>query len=259
MRNLLGQHFLKTLVPVELMLKSAKEEPAVDLVLEVGPGKGMLTRELAKNFSKIVAIEKDRRLAEELKRNLEIEKIRNCEIIADDILQTDIEPLVGRKKYAVIANIPYYLTSRLIRTFLETDHQPSYMILMVQQEVAERIIAKPPHLNLLALSVQAYGGAKIICLVSKKNFAPQPKVDSAIIKISGISKDFFAKNKISEKEFFKILKTAFSQKRKQLINSIEKFYDSKKTASAQIKKAGISPTSRPQELTLTHWLKLVKA
>ncbi|MBI2639697.1 MAG: ribosomal RNA small subunit methyltransferase A [Candidatus Sungbacteria bacterium] len=275
MRNLLGQHFLKTRAPIELMLKSAKEEPAVDLILEVGPGQGALTQELAKTFPAVIAVEKDRQLAEWLKRNLEVEKFsatggsppagrhgapggRNCEIITADILKIDWPKLVSGKSYALIANIPYYLTSRLIRVFLEADRQPSYMVLMVQKEVAERIVAEPPQMTLLSLSIQAYGKPKLIARVSKKEFLPQPEVDSAIIKISGISKDFFTKNKISEKEFFILAKTAFSQKRKQIINSLEKFYGSKNLAAAQIKKAALSPTSRPQELALTHWLKLLK-
>lgn len=263
--NLLGQHFLKTRAPIELILKTAKEEPAVDLVLEVGPGRGALTRELAKNFPRVIAVEKDRQLAEWLKENLEIRALsadkdgRNSEIIAADILKTDWQKLVSEKSYALIANIPYYLTSRLIRVFLEADHQPAYMVLMVQEEVAERIVAKPPRMSLLSLSVQAYGKPKLIARVSKKEFSPQPEVDSAIIKISGISRGWFKKNRSLEKEFFNLCKTAFSQKRKQIINGIEKFYGGKKAAAAQLKKAGIPPTARPQELSLEDWKKLLSS
>lgn len=263
MHNLLGQHFLKTRAPIELILKTAKEEPTVDLVLEVGPGRGALTRELAKNFPRVIAVEKDPQLAEWLKGNLEIGALsadkdgRNSEIITADILKTDWPKLVSGKSYALIANIPYYLTSRLIRVFLEADHQPAYMVLMVQEEVAERIVAKPPRMSLLSLSVQAYGKPKLIARVSKKEFSPQPKVDSSIIKISDISQSFFIKNKISEKDFFRLLRAAFSQKRKQLANTAAGFFGSKREAAIRIKKAGLSPTSRPQELKITDWVRLL--
>lgn len=240
------------------MIEAAKVESGVDVVLEIGAGRGILTRVLSKNFAKVVAIEKDRALAEGLARNLEIEKIRNCEIVAGDILKTDFLKYVGENSYAVIANIPYYLTSRLIRMSLEAKRQPAYMILMVQKEVAERIAAGPPQMNLLALSVQAYGKPKIIGRVSRKEFAPEPKVDSAIIKISDISRDFFTENKISEKNFFSLLHAGFSQKRKRLTNALAKFFGGKKNAEEKIKKAGLAINARPQELNLTEWTKLLR-
>lgn len=255
----LGQHFLKNLRPVEMMLTAAKKEPAVDVILEIGPGKGMLTRALCQNFSKVIAVEKDRRLAEELKRNLEMEKIRNYEVIIGDILKTDFLKAIGKNSYAVIANIPYYLTSRLVRTFLEARRQPAYMILMVQKEVAERIVARPPKMNLLALAVQSYGQPGIIGYVSKKEFEPQPEVDSAVIKISGISRSFFIERRISEKNFFTLARAGFSQKRKRISNTLAKFFGGKKAAEEKIKKAGLLSSARPQELARDEWAKILLA
>lgn len=257
--KLLGQHFLVSEEPVKKIISEARKEPPVETVLEVGSGKGILTRYLCSNFKKVVAVEKDRALAEYLKGSLEVEKIKNCEIIAGDILKTDFQEMLGKKSYAVIANIPYYLTSRLIRTFLEAVNPPAYMIIMVQREVAERITAEPPEMNLLALSVQAYGKVKIVAYVLKKEFAPPPAVDSSIIKISSISKHFFVSNKISEKDFFAVLRAAFSQKRKTLANSLSKLMGGKQAAEKIIKSAGLSLTTRPQELSLWGWVKLIKA
>ena len=155
--KLLGQHFLKNARPVEMMLMAIKNGPAVEAVLEIGPGRGIHTRALAEKFPRVIAIEKDRQLAEELKESFEKTGIKNCGIIAGDILKIDFQKILDKKSYAVIANIPYYITGRLIRLFLEAKHQPSYMILMMQEEVAERIIARPPDMNLLALAVQVYG------------------------------------------------------------------------------------------------------
>ena len=239
------------------MVKSAGEEKPVDLVLEVGSGRGALTRTLAQVFPKVIAVEKDGILAGELIRALAKENVSNCEIISGDILKVDIAALLGNHTYAVIANIPYYLTSRLIRTFLEHQKKPNYMILMVQKEVAERIVARPPDMNLLALSVQAYGKPWIIGRVSKKEFVPVPQVDSAIVKISGISKNFFTEKKISEKDFFALIRAGFSQKRKLLSNSLAKFYGNKKIAEEKIKKAGLSSSSRPQEIPIEEWTRLM--
>lgn len=255
-RKLLGQYFLKTASVTALMIQAAKKEPLVDIVLEIGPGKGMLTRALCQTFKNIIAVEKDPWLAEGLNRNLEIERVKNCKVISGDILKTDWQKLVGETPYAVIANIPYYLTSRLIRTFLESKRQPTYMILMVQKEVGERIVAKPPHMNLLALSVQTYGKPEIIAGVSRKEFTPEPRVDATIVKISKISRGFFKEHRISENDFFAMLRAAFSQKRKQIGNTLTLVFGPKGSAEWHIRQAGVSPKSRAQELSLNEWIAL---
>jgi 16S rRNA (adenine1518-N6/adenine1519-N6)-dimethyltransferase len=200
----LGQHFLKSQNIVNQIIKAAELKKS-DAVLEVGPGKGILTKALLENTSKVIAIEKDQSLVQYLKDKFK--DTDNLELIEGDIRKYSTFN-IQHSIFKVVANIPYYITSRFLRNFLQTERQPSLMVLMVQKEVAQRIMAQPPHMNKLALSVQAYGKPKIIEKVPKKYFSPQPKVDSAIIKIGGISKDFFIKNKINEKKFFNLIRKA---------------------------------------------------
>jgi len=217
----LGQNFLIDEKVLRKIIEAA-ELSKDDIVLEVGPGIGNLTAELAKRVKKVIAIEKDQKMVEILKELLEGWKVRNVKIVKADILK--FSPKIYNLKskiYKVVANIPYYLTSPLIRKFLEnTGVQPLQMVLMVQKEVAQRIVARPPDMSILAVSVQFYAKAEIISYISKKSFWPQPKVDSAIIKIKPlINTD---KRLINADLFFKIVKAGFSQPRKQLINNLSK-------------------------------------
>ncbi|TSC71751.1 MAG: 16S rRNA (adenine1518-N6/adenine1519-N6)-dimethyltransferase, partial [Parcubacteria group bacterium Gr01-1014_70] len=151
--------------------------------------------------------------------------------------------------YKIVANLPYYITSRFLRLFLESDKlRPQATTLMVQKEVAERICAKPPHMNLLALSVQAFGTPKILFKVRRGSFSPPPEVESAVIEIAGISDAFFKKNRISPQEFFKLPKKAFSQKRKMLRASL-------KISETELPKFS---SKRPQELDLEDWIEISK-
>lgn len=241
----LGQHFLRCRWVISTLIHTAELNPS-DTVLEIGPGKGTLTRALAKSAKRVIAVEKDERLAEELEKSLKQEGFSNIEIIKRDILillKSDFNSIF---KWKVIGNIPYYLTSRLLRLLFEHKPLPKLIVLTVQKEVAQRICVKSPHMNLLALSVQAYGKPKIIKTVPPSCFSPKPKVDSAIIKISDISDKFFKDNKISETKFFEVLRTAFSQKRKQLGHTLG------------LKKIDPLSAARPEELTLEQWAKLVR-
>ena len=218
-KKFLGQHFLKCRSAINQTVKEA-EIKSDDKIIEVGPGNGILTIPLSKAAKLVIAVEKDGELAENLKKSLKEKNIENVDIITADILKI-IPDLIkhyapNAMPYKVVANIPYYITSRFLRLLFELENKPQLVILMVQKEVAKRIIADPPHNNLLALSIQAYGRPKIISKVPSSCFWPKPKVDSAIIKIGDISSDFFVKNKVDEKQFFKLVKTAFSQKRKAL-------------------------------------------
>src|SRR3989339_45280 len=216
----LGQHFLKntsaTRQIINKMIKAA-DVSKKDIVLEAGPGKGILTKALLKKAGRVIAVEKDKELVKYLK-----EKFKDCEnleIVEGDILKTQISKLKSQN-YKIVANIPYYITSRFLKTFLENPAlagQPQKMVLMVQKEVGERITAKPPHMSILAISVQIYGQPKIIAKVSKKHFSPQPQVDSVVVLIDHIS-DFPYPN---EKKIFKIVKTGFSHKRKLLLNNLK--------------------------------------
>ena len=212
--------------------------------MEVGPGKGILTEVLLQKAKKVIAVEKDEKLAEFLKEKFATE-INNgkLKIIFGDILQSQISNLKSKKfKYKIIANIPYYITSRFLRTFLESDFQPSMMVLMVQKEVAERIVGIKE--SLLSISVKSYGRPEIIRKVPAGYFSPAPKVDSAVLKISGISKDFF--QNINENKFFETVKKGFSQKRKMLINNLK--------ANKEIFRAcNIGEKARAEEVSLEQW------
>ena len=243
----LGQNFLINQGILDKIVSAAELCPD-DTVLEIGPGTGNLTKPLSEKAGRVIAIEKDRRLIEDLKEKF---KNSNIEIIEGDILKLDIRKLFENCKlkienydYKVVGNIPYYITSNLLKTIFEKWPRPKLIVLTVQKEVAKRIIAKPPDMNLLALSVQLYSEPKIISYISKGSFRPIPKVDSAIIKLSPKSENLNPKQK---EEFFRVVKAGFSGKRKQLKNTI---------GLEILKRASIKPESRPEELSLGDWLKL---
>jgi len=239
----LGQNFLVNQGILDKIINAADLNKK-DIVLEIGSGTGVLTKKLTENAGRIVAVEKDRRLIEELR-----EKFRNTniEIVEGDILK--FQPTIYNLKpttYKVVGNIPYYLTSNLLRKIFEDWPQPKLIILTMQKEVAQRIIAKPPRMNLLALSIQFYTEPKIISYVSRGSFRPMPKVDSAIIRLTPYQESRIMNYELREK-FFKLTKTAFAGKRKQLKNTI---------GAEILEKTGLRPESRPEELSLEDWLQI---
>ena len=237
--KLLGQHFLKPQCSwvTDALVAAADLQPD-DTVLEIGPGRGALTRVLAKHAGRVIAVEKDSELAEELQK----ENIRNVEVIQGDILKVLNE--IKEKKYKVVANIPYYLTARLIRLLLEQHPQPACIVLTIQKEVAQRIVATPPHMSLLALAVQVYGTPKIIKNVGPECFSPPPNVDSSILQIIPRQTSFFDQNKIDHEKFFAVARRAFQQKRKKLSTSLG------------IKFPNITE-KRPEALSLEEWMRLI--
>ncbi|MFH1671299.1 MAG: 16S rRNA (adenine(1518)-N(6)/adenine(1519)-N(6))-dimethyltransferase RsmA, partial [Candidatus Portnoybacteria bacterium] len=172
-----------------------------DTILEIGAGLGNLTKKLAEEARKVITLEKSKQLFPLLKENLK--EFNNIEIIQGDVLK---DKLNLPDKYKIVANIPYYITSPIIRIFLESENSPEEMILLIQKEVGQRIIAQPPRMNLLALSVQFYARPKIAFHVSKNCFWPKPEVDSSLIKISDIKKP----EGIDQNKFFEIVKAGFS-------------------------------------------------
>lgn len=255
----LGQNFLIDKNVLNKIIKLANLKNT-DTVLEVGPGIGTLTQELAKNAKQVIAVEKDTVMIKILGETLV--EFKNIKIIQGDILVS----LRGRseatdeaKNYKVVANIPYYLTSPLIRQFLETKNPPTEIILMVQKEVAQRITANPPNMNLLAVSVQFYADAKIISYVSKNCFYPAPKVDSVIIKITPRGLTSRPTGGLTSPDlFFKIVKAGFSQPRKQLGGNLSKSLKlTKKETEEWLGKAGINPTQRAETLNVADWQRLV--
>jgi len=245
----LGQNFLISRKVLRRIIQTA-ELSKKDAVLEIGPGFGILTQELAKKVKKVIAVEKDKKMVEILKKTLK--DYKNVEIIHGDILKIQNSKF-KIQNYKVIANIPYYLTSPLIRLFLEAENPPQEMVLLIQKEVAQRICSQPPKMSLLAVSVQFYSQPKIISYVSKKSFWPQPKVDSAIIRIGQIKKP---KN-INIKKFFQIVKAGFSSPRKQLANNLsQKLNIGREKIKKALTECGLDIKVRAQNLSVEDWIKL---
>ena len=270
----LGQNFLKNKKIVDDIIQAA-DLKSDDLILEIGPGKGILTEELAKKAGKVVAVEIDKELVEFLKNKFKDNK--KVEIISEDILKINLQDIFNchpefnsgsgfrvkpgiTKTYKVIANLPYYITSPIIRMFLEAEIKPQEMILMVQKEVAERIVAGSGNHSILSLSVQYYARPEILFYVGKENFAPVPKVDSAVIKIIPFPVALFpfkGEQGEGDKDFFRMVKAGFCAKRKTLANNLSNsFHIDKKETEEKLKSIGISPTARAQELKLEDWKKL---
>ena len=249
----LGQNFLIDKGVLKKIIKTA-ELNSEDTVLEIGPGTGVLTLALAEKAKKIIAVEKDVRMIKILEENLR--DFKNVEVIQSDILKLRMEI----KNYKIVGNLPFYLTAPVIRRFLElelveTKPQPNLMALIVQKEVAQRICAKPPKMNLLAASVQFYAKPEIISYVSKSCFFPKPKVDAAIIKITPTTP-------LTEDRdlFFKVVKAGFSYPRKQLINNLSKVLKmDKEKVKNWLLKNGVSPAQRAETLNIKEWLALTKA
>ncbi len=259
----LGQNFLINQGIIEKIIK-AGEISSEDIVIEVGPGTGNLTRALVETGARVIAIEKDHRLIEDLEAEFSAAQI---EIVEADVLELKTETLIGNWElkngnYKIVANLPYYITSHFIRTVFESASwrmaQPSLLVLMVQKEVAKRIMSKPPEMNLLALSVQYYAKPEIITQVSRGSFRPMPTVDSAVIRLTPRTEYYLTAEK--EELFFSILKSAFGGKRKQLINTLPTIISKNKQGTAELlTQIGLSPQTRPETVDLVHWLILVNS
>jgi 16S rRNA (adenine1518-N6/adenine1519-N6)-dimethyltransferase len=248
----LGQHWLKDEPTLEAICEAANLQKA-DTVLEIGPGLGDLTRQLIKRAGKVVAVELDENLANQLPRTINYPAL---EVIKADILKFDLTELpVG---YKVVANIPYYLTSNLVRVLSESPNPPQTMALLVQKEVAERIAAAPGQMSLLSVSSQLYYVPKLGPLVSASLFEPPPKVDSQLIILKRRSKPIF-KN-LDTKLYFQIVKAGFAGRRKKLRGSLSAGLGiTKSQADVLLKTAGINGDLRAQNLSLPDWHKLYMA
>jgi 16S rRNA (adenine1518-N6/adenine1519-N6)-dimethyltransferase len=252
----LGQHFLTSESAVDTII-DAGDVAGDDIVLEVGPGKGVLTKKLLFFAGKVIAVEKDHELIEFLQEKFKTE-IRNekLDLIEKDILDFDQEVLKFYKEpYKLIANIPYYITGQLIRKFLESKHQPEKMVLMLQKEVANRIVAKDGKESILSISVKAYGQPKYIQTVKAGSFSPAPKVDSAILLVENISKDFF--KGFSEEDFFKALHAGFKSKRKKLSSNLSTVF-SKEKVFETFKKLKLNENTRAEDIKIDDWEKLLR-
>ncbi len=246
----LGQHFL-TDTQVADDIISAGDLSAGDTVLEIGPGEGVLTEKLLEQDVRIIAVEKDPKLADTLRKQFE-QKINEggLTIITGDIRDYDMGELITDDTYKVIANIPYYLTSELIQKFLVADKQPSDITLLVQKEVAQRITTADDKHSRMSLFVNAYGKPEIVRQVKPGSFSPPPKVDSAVLSIQNISNDFFAD--IDPDDFFELIRVGFQHKRKTIRNNLKPVYKTETIANA-LDSCEINQKTRPEQLTLKQW------
>jgi 16S rRNA (adenine1518-N6/adenine1519-N6)-dimethyltransferase len=287
----LGQNFLVNKKVVDKIIKAA-DLKTDNFIIEVGPGRGILTEELAKRAGKVIAVEIDNSLTNLLRNKLS--NYKNVELIEEDILKLNIENIFchseqeakevsrrseareGREEksnkleldsltglgmtnydYKVIANLPYYITSLVIRKFLEAENPPSEMILMVQKEVAERICSGPGKMSILGVSVQYYARPEILFYVEKENFDPVPQVDSAVIKIVISHQSSVNRDKEYDRKFFQLVRAGFCAKRKMLANNLaNSFHLEKKMVEEKLEKSGIDITARAQELSVEDWKRL---
>ncbi len=245
----LGQNFLQDPAALESIVKAAEIEPD-DSVLEVGPGLGSLTRYLAIHALEVVAVELDQRLLPPLQAVLS--SYTNVRLIQADILKISPAELMSKDGYLVVANIPYYITSALLRHLLESHPSPRRMVLTVQREVAERICAESGRMSLLSLSVQVYGRPQIIARIPAGAFYPAPKIDSAVLRIEIANEPSIPYAQLDK--FFQLAKAGFGQKRKTLRNSISAGLRISPTqAQSLLEAAGINPMRRAETLSLDEW------
>ncbi len=251
-RKGLGQNFLQDPLALEKII-SAAEIQQTDTILEIGPGLGSLTRYLAISAKEVVAVELDPNLLPPLKAVLS--PYQNVRLIHGNILKLSPKDLINDKDYIVVANIPYYITSMVIRHLLESEPKPRRIVLTVQKEVAQRICAAPGDMSLLALSVQVYGKPRIAAHIPAEAFFPAPKVDSAVLVV-----DIYPSPLIKEElldTFFKLIKAGFSQKRKTLRNSLSSgLHISSTDAVNMLARVNIDPKRRAETLSIEEWERL---
>jgi len=248
----LGQHWLTDRTSLEAMCEAADVQ-LHDTVLEIGPGIGTLTELLVKRAGRVIAVEFDRKLADELPERVRAE---NLEVVSQDILSFDFNQL--EPGYKVVANIPYYLTSNLIRVLSETSNPPAIVALLVQKEVAERVVAEPGQMSILSVTAQYYWQVALGSVVPAELFMPPPKVDSQVLVLKRRAIPLF--KEIDIKVFFRLVKAGFSQKRKTLANSISGGLQLKREEVIELlEQAGIASSTRAQVLSLDDWYGLYQA
>jgi 16S rRNA (adenine1518-N6/adenine1519-N6)-dimethyltransferase len=253
-RKRFGQHFIHDRNILAKLVQAAEIQPG-DVVLEIGPGLGDLTRSLARAGAQVAAVEIDRDLAARLRT--ELADLSQVHIADGNILDQAPEAWLTQAgfapPYAVVANLPYYITSAILRYLLESGIPPSRLVLMVQREVAQQIVARPPAMNLLGLSVQFFGLPKIVDIVPAGAFFPRPKVDSAIVRVDVMPLPPSLKPDL----FFQLARAGFSARRKQLHNALANGLGlNREVAAALLNRAGIDPLRRAETLTLSEWQKL---
>jgi 16S rRNA (adenine1518-N6/adenine1519-N6)-dimethyltransferase len=261
-RKGLGQHFLVSEAALQRIVAAAELSPA-DVVLEVGPGLGSLTHLLVAQAGHVVAVELDPQLVEILRRELAGQK--NITIVQGDILSLAPGELVAPfhrqpddRRYKVVANLPYYITSAILRHLLTAAHPPQVIVVTVQREVARRIVAGPGEMSLLAVSVQFYGQPRIVTRIPAGAFYPAPKVDSAVVRIDRHERPLVAVTDAGR--FFAVVRAGFGQRRKQLRNALAAGLGRPAAEmEAALRRAGIEPRRRAETLSLPEWGELYRA
>ena len=238
------------------ILEAAEISPG-DMVVEVGPGRGILTRELAKSGASVIAVEIDEAIVANL--TTQFKDNTGVRLVAADARQIDLESLVpAAAPYKVVANLPYYAAAPIVRRFLQATHKPRLMVVMVQREVAQNMAAAPGKMGLMSVAIQLYGEPRIVSYVPPRAFRPAPKVTSAIIRIQVRPSPAVAFD--SEERFFTLVRAGFSSPRKQVRNSLRHgLAISAESAGAMLSEAGVDSSRRPQTLTLDEWGKLYDA
>jgi len=262
----LGQNFLKSEMALKKIIEAGEIKPD-DTILEIGPGQGALTSKLLEKVSEgspcsgiVIAVEKDRELFKMLEKKFSGQiKSGSLVLVHGDILDFNTSNYnLEARTYKIIANIPYNITGAILKKFLTAKNQPTLMVLMVQQEVAERILARPrpdgegAKESILSISVKAYGEPKMVMKVPARYFSPAPKVDSAIITIRNISRKIFMENKVNEEKFWEIVKAGFAHKRKKLSGNL------KNVISCQRRPLTELGNKRAEDLSLADWIALAK-
>ena len=247
-----GQNFLVDRAILQRIIEAAEIEPN-DQVLEVGAGTGVLTRELAKHARRVVAVELERDMLALLAKTTG--EFRNVELLARNLLYLDPQEVFEQEPYKLVANLPYYITAPTFRHFLESGNAPSLLVVMVQYEVAQRIVAGPGDLSLLGVSIQFYGQPKIIAHVPARAFYPAPKVDSAILRV-----DLRKQVPLTPEQrdsFFRLVQAGFAERRKQLHNSLtHHLHQKNEEVRASLTAANIDPSRRAETLSIEDWLRL---
>ena len=247
----LGQHWLKD-PEILADIAEAAELMGDDVVLEVGPGLGTLTSRLLARANSVTAVEFDADLARKLPGQFPGKKLT---VVNQDILQFDLSQLP--KNYKVVANVPYYITSKIVEKLMTAENKPSIAVLLVQKEVAERIAADPGNMSVLSVSVQIFAEAELDIEVPRQFFTPPPKVDSQVVVLRTCNSPLITSE--DQRDFFRIVKAGFSAKRKKLRSSLSGGLGiNKSVAEELLKNAGISPDARAEDLAIEDWRRLLK-
>lgn len=253
-RKAWGQHFLISPGVLDSIVQAAQLSPG-DLVVEVGPGLGILTEVLTRQGARVVAVEIDPGLVTALRARFQ--ELPSVQILQGDARQIEPLEVTGGKLYKVVANLPYYAASPIVRRFLEGSHRPSLMVVTVQREVAQNMAAAPPRMNLMGLGVQFYGHPKIVRYINAGSFYPPPKVTSAVVRIEVYPEPPW---KIADvPRFFSLLRGGFSAPRKQLKGALSRALGLPAPSMAEVLlRAGIDPTRRAETLGLPEWANLYR-